>query len=347
MKPKNIPYYIGYAWLFALLTGLTACERRELTYYTEAEVEIHADWSRAGLESTEYGATAVFYPTDGRAPKVVLMGDARFERARLPRGHYRVVLFNRSFSDFGNIAFRGNENLETIEAYAKQMESRVDEAARAPYEVITGSPEVLASDVIADFEVTEDMLGNYTGVMRGKSRASTGEPEVYALNFTPRPLIQKVEVTLHVQGLNNIRSAACQLDGVNGSVFLADGRLSDKTVIQQFDLTNIEFTNGSPFDGVMTTTFNLFGIDTDLLHRLDFTVLLVDGKTIHAESFENIKVTREEISTANAQVDVTVRLRIEVNLSRVPDVKPEGGSEGGFDAGVDDWGEEEKKNVPI
>ena len=41
-----------------------------------------------------------------------------------------------------------------------------------------------------------------------------------------------------------------------------------------------------------------------------------------------------------------LRLFLEVTLpTPLPDVKPEGGSSGGFDATVDDWGEEEEIDV--
>ena len=56
---------------------LAGCDRRELTYYMESEIEIHADWSESGLDDEEaaYGATAIFYPENGGIPKVVLMGN--------------------------------------------------------------------------------------------------------------------------------------------------------------------------------------------------------------------------------------------------------------------------------
>lgn len=53
--------------LFLLLPlWLASCERRELTFYTEAEITVTADWSRADQqEESQYGATLIFYPQDG------------------------------------------------------------------------------------------------------------------------------------------------------------------------------------------------------------------------------------------------------------------------------------------
>ena len=95
---------------FILLSFLLfiSCNRRELTYYEVVGVTLMADWSQAGLEGEDtYGATAVFYPQNGGVPQTVLMGNRTHAITRLPKGHYNVILFNRSFSDFGGIAFRG------------------------------------------------------------------------------------------------------------------------------------------------------------------------------------------------------------------------------------------------
>ena len=86
------------------------------------------------------------------------MGNREYAKVRLPEGRYNVILFNRSFDDFACIAFRGNDGYHTLEAYASRIESRVEE--------LTDSPEILSADCIEGFEVTEDMLGNYSDVMK-------------------------------------------------------------------------------------------------------------------------------------------------------------------------------------
>lgn len=43
-------YSLCYIFLSLCLAG---CDRRELTYYMESEIEIHADWSESGLDDEE------------------------------------------------------------------------------------------------------------------------------------------------------------------------------------------------------------------------------------------------------------------------------------------------------
>ena len=105
-----------------LCSLLWGCERRELTYYMEAEVTVTADWSCAGLEEEkEEGATLIIFPQDGSAPRIVLTGEREHTTVRLPLGTYDAVFLNRSFTDFNNLLFRGYDALESLEAYALSL----------------------------------------------------------------------------------------------------------------------------------------------------------------------------------------------------------------------------------
>ncbi len=339
VKAMFVPLLIGV--LFLLL--LASCDRRELTYYTEAEIEITADWSQSGLtdeEGAARGATIVFYPTDGGEPKIFLMGNYLREAVRLPQGVYNVILFNRSFTDFSNIAFRGNGLYETLEAYNKQIETRTD--GETDTRTITGSPEELASAAMEGFTVTEDMLGNYSQTAYGKSaHSATAGDGQRSLHLIPQKRTSEVVAVIRVEGLNNIRSATCRLDGISESVFLATGKTSGQSVSQEFTLSHPVFDQGSPFNGTLTGRFNVFGIDFSQSHSLHLEAQLVDGKTVFTGDYDNVKVTEKD----NGEGIITVY--VEATTDKIPDVKPEGGSGSGFDVDVGGWGNEENTDVPI
>lgn len=321
-----------------------ACDRRELTYYETSEISIKADWSQSALDNAEgkFGATAVFYPHDGSEPKIFLLGDRSGDVIRLPEGSYDAIIFNRSFHDFSNIAFRGNNKFETLEAYARKMETRTNENTRT----IVSSPDELASAIVKGFTVTEDMLGNYSHTSYGRATAkasgeNTADNDRFTVRFTPQKLTREVVAVIHVEGLNNVRSVTCRLDGVAESVFLATGKASATTVTQEFVPSNPEFFPESPFDGTITGTFEVFGFDQERDHRLHIDALLEDGKTHFKESYEKVKVTEKD----NGQGELF--LQVEVHTSKVPDVKPEGGSDSGFDVDVDGWGDNVNTDIPI
>lgn len=74
---------------------------------------------------------------------------------------------------------------------------------------------------------------------------------------------------------------------------------------------------------------------------LNLSLLLADNKTILDYQFE-VGDQFAEDDTAH------LTLHLEIQLPEpLPDVKPEGGQGGGFDATVNDWGEEIDIAVPV
>lgn len=317
-----------------ILVIFSACDRRELTYSNEAEITVTADWSKAGLSEQEgrYGATAVFYPTDGNAPITVLMGDRNRKTVRLKEGRYSVVVFNRSFDDFGSIAFRGTDACHTLEAYSKNAQGKGTDSGK----VATDSPDELAADCVEGFEVTPGMLGNY-----GPSATrNTEDPSPCRLCFTPRKLTGEITATIYIKGMNNIRTATCTLGGVAESVFLASGRPSERTMTQRFTLDTKTYLPGSRTDGTMSATFSVFGFDESVLHEVHFEAMLVDGKTEFVEELDDIKVNVSETDEG------AIRITIDVTCGEtVPTVRPEGSS--GMDADVEGWDKEDDKEIDI
>lgn len=343
---KNIrtcfSYFLLSVLLFLCLT-FSGCDRRELTYYESAEITLAVDWSKSGLadeEGAARGATAVFYPTDGGEPQIFLMGNYSHEAVRLPEGVYNVILFNRSFTDFSNIAFRGNNGYETLEAYNKHIETRTD--GEGETRTVTGSPEKLASAAVEGFRVTEDMLGNYSQTTYGRTTFSaTADDDRCTLHLVPEKRTCEVIAVIRVEGLNNIRSATCRLDGISESVFLATGKVSGQTVSQEFPLGHPAFDEGSPFNGTLTGTFNVFGIDFTDTHHLHLEAKLVDGKAVFTGDYDDVKVTQKD----NGEGIITIY--VEATTGKIPDVKPEGGGGSGFDVDVGGWGDEVNTDVPL
>ena len=166
----------------------------------------------------DYGATTVFYPTDGSSPIMVLMGDRTYKTVYLKEGRYDVVLFNRSFDDFGNLGFRGEDAYRTLEAHATNV---VTKDVPSTEIIIMDSPDELAADCMESFEVTPGMSGNYSsGMTNWGGKKIDGSKNGCQLCFLPQKLTQKITVKIRIKGMNNIRNATCKLDGIEESVFL-------------------------------------------------------------------------------------------------------------------------------
>ena len=85
----------------------------------------------------------------------------------------------------------------------------------------------------------------------------------------------------------------------------------------------------------------MFGFDRSLSHSIALKALLVDGKTVVEQMLTDITVEEETDSAGN------ITLFIDASVHETfPDVKPEGGSDSGFDVDVDEW-EDEEVDVPV
>lgn len=328
-------YFLFFILHFSFFLLFSGCDRRDLAYYTTAEVTVTADWSRANMPYEDnYGSTVVFYPHDGGQPQVVLMGDRTAETARLQVGKYDAILFNRSFGDFGNLSFRGQETLETLEAYATRVETRTTKKTGNTRTVITDSPERMAVDVIRDFEVTEDMIGNYDDA------ALTRDNAAEHLHFTPCELTRTLQVRVDLKGAINIRSAKCTISGIPASVFLHNGMPGGGFITQEFTLGNPILDAGSPTDGYMEGTLNVFGFDKDIAHKIQITALLVDGVTVEEQTISNLEITEKD--TGNGTFQLYIRAEAP---ETIPEVKPEGGADSSFDADVEDWEKDKEEDI--
>lgn len=312
----------------------SACERRELTYYMESEITVTADWGGTDLaEECDYGATLVIYSHDGTAPRTILMGERGQTTIRLPEGVYDAVLFNRSFEDFGCVSFRGHETLETFEAYACEVETRVGTRT------IVSPPEKLAAATVRGFVVTEDMLGNYAPPL---SRTSTCPDGACKLHFVPAPLTRKVNVVLHVEGIHNVREARCTLSNVPLSIFLHNGSVGGEKCHQEFTVGNPVLDEGSWQNGTMTGEINVFGFDKDIPHEIKLKALLVDGQTVEEKTLENVTINESKDDSGVMTLFITGE-----TPEAFPDVKPDGGSGSGFDADVKEWDDEVRTEIPV
>lgn len=341
-RPGDLKRTLPCLAFLCLSLLFASCERRALIYYEVTELNVSVDWSQSGLadEEKNYGSTILFYPRDGSTPHIFRMGERTRETVRLPMGTYDAIVFNRSFNDFGNIAFRG-DSYKTLEAYARKVETRMDEVTRVETRTIIASPDELAVATLEGFIVTEDMLGNYGRT--ATSRTTEGETdELRTLRFTPKKLTREVSAVLHIEGLNNIRSATCRLGGVSESIFLATGKTSPDTVTQEFEPSNPEYYPDSPFNGTLSCNFEVFGLNIAGHNNLYLEALLVDGKTDFAGNCTNVKITENEDGAG------VITLILEASTTeKVPDVKPEGGSNSGFDVDVDGWGDDINTDLPI
>ena len=330
--------------LLGLLLLLVSCNHKELCYSHPhtAKVRVNVDWSEF-VEEDPTGMTVMVYPADGGKPYTVLTHTLDGASFNLPEGVYHTLAFNQSVSEFGTLEFRQMEKYDKAEVVSVTQDSRWYEGRADGGRVVT-QPEWIASHREEGAMVTRQMVE----AMRPEGKYRTGDAMGYVLSsLVPHNIIYTVHVRVYIDGIYNLRSARAALDGMAEGYRFATARPSDVTATYLMEEWKLTIDENDPTRGHIDTDLYCFGLPyghqgAEEENRFDLSVLLVDNKTILDFPF----MVGDRFESLDASV--SLKLYLEFKLTNpLPDVKPEGGSGSGFDASVEDWGEEIEHDVQM
>lgn len=361
MRCRNV--YFPFS-LMAALCLLAACTHKELCYLHPhtADVRIDVDWSRFEPYEKPTGMTLQLYPADAS-----LGEDARGEMdlsgttvssggvvthltnttshaiLSLPVNSYHVMVFNQSTTEFGSFLFREMDDKESA-VVVMQYQSRWYKT-RAGEDNVATSPEWLGVGNFGNARVTQAMIDAET------NSAVSGTPmDEYPViaRVTPRNVIYTVNVRIYVNNIYNLRSARAAMTGMAEGYRLARGRRLPTKVTHPIEQWRMTQDGTDPTKGYIDATFSCFGLPdghaaTAGENLLALDALLVDNKTVETFSF-NVGDRFELDESDPDRMTYSVVVADPVTLS---DVEPEGGSGGGFDVKVDDWGDEINQEIKM
>ncbi len=336
---KSILYIIS----ICLVCIFSACEHKELCYHHphNARIRIDAEWSQFKKE-VPTGMTVMVYPLSGGDEIAHLTNTTTHAYLNLPAGMYHSIVYNQSAPEYGSVSFRGMDKYETAEVYANATRSSWYKT-RGEDEKLGTEPEWIGTDRVEDMEVTDEMVKTTGEHLLDESRSM---PDFVIGTHYPENIIYTVTVTVQVKGIQNYRSARASLDGLAEGYLLGLGKVKDDEVTQLMEEWSKSVDGTDPTKGVITTRLTCFGLPGNHTaqpdeNELKLSILLVDNKTVVDFPFK--------VGDKFEWVDKEdLHLRIDLVLDDVlPDVQPEGGSSSGFNATVDDWGDEEDYEVDI
>lgn len=350
-----------------------SCERRELTYNYDAtaEVIISADWSKMSEKPT--GMSVYCYPVSGDKPIVKQTNNINYASLNLPAGIYNILVFNQIPSDYGTINFSGLESFNTAEINSVATKSNWVKSVAEKN--LIRDPEEVAAATYLELEVTEDAIRTNVEL---KSKGITKSSELinYTVEVTPKVVIKTTRVKIRIDGVKNYRSARATLYGMASGYNFSkqESHTSESTHLMESWSKTI-YPEGND-KGEITASFTCFGLPGQTTSTraedysnwdgvIDVDILLVDNKTIISESIElydKITTTTQESKT-DTDIDTNIDTNVDINITTgynfdldpdsedkpilLPDVTPEGSTSSGFDATVDDWGDEVVHDIPI
>lgn len=323
--------------LLSMLILLASCNHHELCYHHPhtAQIRVNVDWTEFTEESPT-GMTVMVYPADGGKPYTSVTHTLSHTSFSLPEGAYHSLVFNQSVSEFGSLEFRQMDQYTKAEVVSTTQDSRWYEERADRGRVVT-QPEWIATHHEEGGIVTREMVEE----MRPEGKYRSGEGSEYVLsNLMPQNIIYTVHVRVYIQGIYNLRSARAALDGLAEGYRFASARPSNITATYLMEEWKLTVDSDDPTRGHIDTDLFCFGLPDGHQGTADenlfsLSVLLVDNKTVLNFPF----MVGDKFEQGDANVRLSLNMELEL-VEPLPDVKPEGGSGSGFDATVDDWGEE-------
>ncbi|MBQ7350254.1 MAG: DUF5119 domain-containing protein [Bacteroides sp.] len=329
--------------LLLLMGVMASCDHKELClhYPHKARIRVNVDWSEF-TEETPTGMTVMTYSEDGSAPSTVLSNTLDHVYVNLEEGNHHVLTFNQSTSEFGSFLFKGMDRWEDAKVVSNIITSRWY-TGRSSEERVASEPEWLAIDSDGEVEVTKEMAETFSEHMGTKTKLVD---EFVVSTQVPKNVIYTLHAKVHVDGIYNLRSARAALSGISEGVKFATLQRSDDVVTQLLEEWKMTVNKDDPTKGYIEASFKCFGFPHSHQgdpeeNRFQISVLLVDNKTQLDFEFQVGHLI--EIGDYG---ELTLYLELDLPTP-LPDVQPEGGSSGGFDATVDDWGEEIEHDITM
>ncbi|WP_297905813.1 DUF5119 domain-containing protein [uncultured Parabacteroides sp.] len=337
-----------FIFLISLILGLPGCSKKTIIdeYADRCSVRLDIDWSLCGIDVD--GMTVLFYPVDGGEPSRFLTNTITGDKVQLKSGTYDVVVFNQAAEEYSYLTVEGQERYSSLCVVMKTTQS--DWYTPAAEERLIYDPEPFATATLENFEITQEMI-----------QTSAEEGKEFSLTCQPEKVIFTTHLSLQIKGLHNVREARGAIKGVADTYWIADGKTGNSVATQLVDFPEKTFHENSTTDGVLSGSFLTLGIPdaiskaTDETHNLlTLSILLVDNKTVISKQYN---ITRRAIvNNGTKEIEIALGTKVDPDKEEthedipleLPDVEPaKNNGEGGFDASVDNWGEETDIEIPI
>lgn len=356
--------YIRLMLLMATIFSWLSCERRPLEEEVRipdgAKVAITIDWEQA--EIRPQNVTVLIYKEEGDLFLETFFenaGASAYTEVYLPTGTYTIIGFNEKRDQIDYVRIRGYENLSTLETYVTTASTTYNTQSKAKGETLVDQPGPIAVAKEAITVTKEDVEQFRRNALQANGNGSKGINKASSLQVTLQPILKtaRVNITVHIKGLNNARMPAlAELRHMAGGYLIGTDKNTLSPVTTQFMLTNKTYKSPSKTEGILSASITSLGVrgnresidSTTGKIYLDLAFQLVDKeRTVVNYSLDVTNVLK--IRTDENQIEI---IDLEINRAlfgevQLPDVIPEGGNneEGsGIISDLIDW---ETVVVPI
>lgn len=345
--------------LVMMLVVAVGCEHKEMCYRHPhtATVRVNVDWSDFVKKETPSGMTVLVYQYKSTVskgskpsgndvltePVKVMSNNTDYVEVDLPEGIYHSIVFNQSETEFGTLMFKDLNEWEKAQVVAGPAPTKWY-TTRGEDEKTAYEPEWLGTSWQEGAVLTYDMIQQWAEYYGVASKA----PDAMDLIFhTAKNVIYTVNISVKVKNVYNLKYAREAIEGMAEGYHLSKAAPLNGKVTHLLEEWNLQTDPVDATTGYLKAKLLSFGLplghtSTPQENTLNLSVLLVDNKT-QLDFYLPVGDLWQK-SAQGEELQLSLNLEIPDPL---PDVKPEGGSSGGFDATVEDWGDEIEIEIPI
>ena len=375
---------IGLIGLIGL--SLTSCHREPLEdYYTKnmtAMTRVNVDWMKY-FEERPDGMTLILAKDGDEITFTDMTNEVDNYNLNLEPGFYKMLIFNRSYGEFGSMRFAQTRSFTEIFTYAQQLQRTTDFwDTNVAY---MREPENIGC-VVDSFTVLPSMVDDEVHFFPYYEKEE--EEEVFAhtdttLNEIVEPMTTKMTIRVRVIGMKYMSSVIGNISGMADGFLLTQAWRRPQAgyhLLDVWDRSPITYINGDTLKsvGYISTTIRTFGLPRgrELNEQRDSTsntlslcFTLVDGtqhvfrypvgKMIRYRSVDLQSRAEQEEKEENDSVPefpksaVTLELDLVVDapfyeddeVPNLPYAQPSG--TGAFDAEVAPWGDDVDVDIPM
>ena len=356
------------ALLFALL--LAACDRRPLEVMepTKAQIRLDVDWMTLfGYKPN--GMTVMVWGDGWTKPIMTSSNNVESMKVELDPGHYRILVINKSFDEYGSIKFTDTDDFDKIAARGTNI-TQYQNGDWDKGVVYMPDPEDIGV-ACDEFTITEDMLleqvtfypyEEWIDRQYANTRWIQESDGTYSTKVQVMQELTRMNVWVQIKGIENMRSMVGSITGMADGFFLSQTwRTSDeRPMLFEADKWTVTGADSPYGPGRMYYSMPVFGLAhgkeyvaqrKDDNNVLTLCITLVDGsqkiytynvgKLIKYRGLEagvsaELHTNLETSLLLELQLDLVIDVTTVDEIPDLPNVKPDKGGSG-FDAEVDPW----------
>jgi len=346
-------------------TGLTtSCDRYEVElYYTgKADVSVDIDWeSRFGERPS--GMTIILAKDGDAITFTDITHDVDHYDLQLEPGEYKMLIFNRTFGEFGSMGFYRTRSFNDVFAYAMQLQRTTENwDVNADY---IREPESIGC-AVDTFTVLPEMTDGEFRFVYWKDKID-GNYESLKLREVVEPMVTELYVRVKVIGFRYMAGVVGNISGMADGFLLSQAWRRSEMGYHFLDSWKLkaapEESSEDKSVGYITTKISTFGLprgrELPSQRRPEYNgltlcfTLIDDTKHVFYYPVGDKITYREREVTKFDKHDVTLELDLELiapfysddEVPHLPYAQPSG--TGAFDAEVQPWGDDENVDVPM